>query len=189
MQPSWVSRAFSKPSEKAPSAGDRDSMATMESLYQNMRMDLPSALTFLRVPLGSSSASQILTKVPGTGGRDSAGAAAVSASASARTVREEARRLRMRSAADRATPVEIFAEGGRRAAATGARADAREAAEARTTGVEVMINADIAVGLRTLSPMRARRGRLWVAREGSSFPPGVPSFRSEFSQNDDVADS
>ena len=49
----------------------------------------------------------------------------------------------------------------------GARGRAGSPSEARTTGVEVMINADIAVGLRTLSPMRARRGRLSSAREKS----------------------
>ena len=49
MQPSWVRRALVNPSEKAPSAGERDSMHTTESLYQKMRMDLPSASTLRAV--------------------------------------------------------------------------------------------------------------------------------------------
>lgn len=168
MQPSWVSLAFSNPSENAPSAGDLASMATMESLYQNRSIALPSAVTFLRVPLGRASASQILEKLPGTGGRVSAAGVEVSASASARTTRETARVFLWRSAAD--FPVEILPAGAaRRVAFAVERLEARAPAAARTTGAEVMVNADISsVFVWTLRPVALTRSTVAVG-EVESF--------------------
>ena len=55
MHASCVSRAFSNPSEYAPSAGERDSIANTVSRYQNINTDFPNARTSLRSPRGNSS--------------------------------------------------------------------------------------------------------------------------------------
>jgi len=61
MHASCVNLARSNPSEYAPSDGDLDSIAHMESLYQNNNTDFPSASIFFRSPLGKAVSDDNLT--------------------------------------------------------------------------------------------------------------------------------